>query len=371
MDAIGEDGSYDRRNVRPTEEIAGSGYTYFKQGDVIRARVTPCFENGKGALLSELVGGRGFGTTELFVFMPSERIDSRFLYYLTTSADFTARGSATMYGAHGVRRVDEQFARNYRAWLPSLARQREIADHLDGETARIEHLIDAKRRMWELLNQRLDAEMDSLLSQGEVRPVKLGKVLARKITDGPHETPKFLAEGTPFISVEAIVENKIDMTKGRFISPEDHAEYSQKCKPEPGDVLLVKTGATIGKTAVVDEHEPFSIWSPLALLRPKKDRLRPRYLWFYLRKSSTQRLIREFATQSTQPNISMGDIAALPIQVPSLPRQDQILKQLNRSSEIIARSRSILERQVALLNERRQSLITAAITGQLDCQKAA
>ena len=82
MESINEDGTYDRNSTRSAEEVINTGYTYFEQGDVVRARVTPCFENGKGALLSELPSGRGLGTTELFVFQPSSAIHDRFLYYL-------------------------------------------------------------------------------------------------------------------------------------------------------------------------------------------------------------------------------------------------------------------------------------------------
>ena len=141
MDAIGDDGTFDRERIRPAEEISGQGYTYFRDGDVVRARVTPCFENGKGAFLSGLQCGEGLGTTELFVFAPGLDVDARFLYYVLISSDFTERGSATMYGAHGVKRVDETFARDYRLWLPDVDQQRMVADYLDRETARIDALM--------------------------------------------------------------------------------------------------------------------------------------------------------------------------------------------------------------------------------------
>ena len=87
MEAIGEQGTLDLSDMREIEEVS-SGYTQFFDGDVIVAKITPCFENGKGALVNGTVGGVGFGTTELHVLTPSPELDGRYLYYVTASAPF-------------------------------------------------------------------------------------------------------------------------------------------------------------------------------------------------------------------------------------------------------------------------------------------
>lgn len=153
-----------------------------------------------------------------------------------------------------------------------LLMQRIIADYLDGETVRIEALIATKQRLVHVLNERFVEMLEARLHAVDgTKPSTVRRCLSQKITDGPHETPEFLDAGIPFISIEAVVDDRIAMENCRFISDVDHHQFSRKCSPQLGDVLLAKTGATIGKTAIVDVPDPFSIWSPLALLRPRPD----------------------------------------------------------------------------------------------------
>ena len=88
MAAIGEHGGIQLDQVKALDEI-GDGYTYFADGDVVVAKITPCFENGKGAFAEGLKNRIAFGTTELHVIRPAKEIDGRFLFYL--SAPGTAR----------------------------------------------------------------------------------------------------------------------------------------------------------------------------------------------------------------------------------------------------------------------------------------
>ncbi|WP_438300424.1 hypothetical protein [Pseudomonas sp. NMS19W] len=100
MEKIGEDGSINLELTRPVADVR-NGYSYFENGDVAFAKVTPCFENGKGALLRNLVGHIGFGTTEITVLRAKEKIDPRFLNYVVQSDRFRGFGSGAMTGAGG------------------------------------------------------------------------------------------------------------------------------------------------------------------------------------------------------------------------------------------------------------------------------
>src|SRR5690606_12182304 len=135
----------------------GSGYTEFEDGDVVVAKITPCFENGKGALASNLVNGAAFGTTELHVLRPSALRDCRFLFYVTISHLFRRAGEAEMYGAGGQKRVPPEFCKDLPAVLPPEDEQRAIADFLDRETAKIDTLVARKRMLIERLKEKRTA----------------------------------------------------------------------------------------------------------------------------------------------------------------------------------------------------------------------
>lgn len=100
MPAIGEKGELDLSEVKHVGDVY-DGYTYFSENDVIVAKITACFENGKGAIAKRLLNGIGFGTTELYVLRPGPDTHSYFIYYLTVSSRFRSVGTVNMQGAAG------------------------------------------------------------------------------------------------------------------------------------------------------------------------------------------------------------------------------------------------------------------------------
>lgn len=156
MEAIGEQGQLDMSICRDLDDVR-SGYTQCFDGDVLVAKITPCFENGKGALLNGALNGVAYGTTELYVLTPGPEMDGKFLYYVTTSLRFRRLGEARMTGAAGQQRVPENFVRDYPAAVPPLPEQRAIADFLDRETARLDDLTKKTEKTIELLKERRTA----------------------------------------------------------------------------------------------------------------------------------------------------------------------------------------------------------------------
>lgn len=126
MEAIGVNGGLDLERSLILGDVSG-GYTEFQDGDVIVAKITPCFENGKGALAYGLTNGAAYGTTELHVLRAGPKFDKRFLFYLTVSSAFRSLGEAEMYGAGGQKRVPPEFSKNFPSPVPPLEEQHAIA----------------------------------------------------------------------------------------------------------------------------------------------------------------------------------------------------------------------------------------------------
>ena len=152
METVGEYGGLELTTTKSLREVY-SGYTYFREGDVLVAKITPCFENGKGAVASGLVNEIAFGTTELHVLRVKESIDRYFLFYLSIGDAFRRLGEAEMYGTAGQKRVPESFILNLVHPLPPLPEQRAIVDFLDRETARIDALITKVREAIDRLKE--------------------------------------------------------------------------------------------------------------------------------------------------------------------------------------------------------------------------
>lgn len=155
MDSISEFGPLRPPILRPYSELA-NGYSYLEPTDVAYAKVTPCFENGKGLVGTEL-DGPSFATTELTVFRPAPELDQNYLALVLQSADFRALGEASMTGAGGLKRVSETAARNYRFPLPDKKTQARIVKRVSIEVNSTDALISDSNRLSTLLMERRSA----------------------------------------------------------------------------------------------------------------------------------------------------------------------------------------------------------------------
>jgi type I restriction enzyme S subunit len=152
MESIGEDGSLNGEIERAFGDICNS-YTYFRNNDVVVAKVTPCFENGKGALITGLEVGFGFGTTELAVLRPMDTLDSEYLYYITISREIRESGTAVMAGAGGLKRVPDNFYLNLVWPLPPKNEQLEIIQQLKEILSKMDILIKKSKDSVEYLKE--------------------------------------------------------------------------------------------------------------------------------------------------------------------------------------------------------------------------
>lgn len=136
MEAIGVDGGLTFGQRKPVSQ--SSGYSQMKNGDVCFAKVTPCFENGKSAIVEGLEFGVALATTEITILRPNKKINRHFLHYRIKGLDFAAGGANEMKGAGGLKRVPERFAAEFVFQLPPLSEQLAIANHLDQQTQQID-----------------------------------------------------------------------------------------------------------------------------------------------------------------------------------------------------------------------------------------
>ena len=138
-------------------EIEGS-YTQYAEGDIVLAKVTPCFENGNVCIMDNLHSGLGLGSSELFVLRPHKVVD-RYLLYFLQSSGFKQAGCSTMTGTGGLKRVSGAFVQNCPIPYPSMKEQENIANYLDAKCNTISALVAEK----EALIADLEAYKKSLI----------------------------------------------------------------------------------------------------------------------------------------------------------------------------------------------------------------
>jgi len=138
MEALADGmGGLDLSLSKPLGEVIDASYSYFAEGDLLLAKVTPCFENGKKAVALGLTNGIGFATSEVHVVRPDARkVERRYLNYLFCSEEFRAAAMATMTGTGGLRRISDRAILDFELPISNLVTQRAVADFLDRELAR-------------------------------------------------------------------------------------------------------------------------------------------------------------------------------------------------------------------------------------------
>lgn len=387
MEAVGELGGLRLDRERSIDEI-GSGYTYFANGDIVVAKITPCFENGKVAVAAGLINGVAFGTTELHVMRPLKRLDVRFLFYVTLSDSFRKHGEAYMYGAGGQKRVPEIFIKNFRVMLPPLPEQRAIAAFLDERTARIDALIAKKRRLLELLDEKRRAVITRAVTRGldPTVPMKdtgipwlgevpvhwkvatLGKVAAVQsgLTLGKKHTEAELYEA-PYLRVANVLDGSLDLTEIKTVSVT--LSELRKHVLQTGDVLMTEGGDfdKLGRgfiwpgeiPSVLHQNHIFAVRTVTHLL------IGP-FLTLLTQSSVGRNYFTSTSVQSTNlASTNVNKVKQFQIPLPKIDEQEAIVDEVATVVSKLDQLDAQINLHMDRLNECRAALITNAVTGQL------
>jgi type I restriction enzyme S subunit len=385
MDAIGEDGLLRLDIEKPINELE-SGYTYFRDGDVTVAKITPCYENGKGALMLGLLNGIGFGTTELIVARPKPaEIIGPYLHYLFISPDFRNLGESHMYGAGGQKRVPDAFVRNFATAFPPLPEQTQIAAFLDRETAKIDGLVAEQRRLMALLKEKRQAVISHAVTQGlnplapmkpsgiewlgdvpehwEVKPMRMIANVVRGASPRPAGDPRYFGgDSVPWVTVGEITkDDTVYLTETEHFLTDEGAMHSNLF--QSGTLIYSNSGATLGVPKVL--HIDACANDGVVAFLNLSIQVRADFLYHYL--ASITDSIREKVKQgSGQPNLNTDIVKDLRFGLPPLDEQETIIRHITALAEQFDTLTTEAQRAINLLAERRTALISAAVTGQID-----
>jgi len=388
MDAVGEYGGIRLSEEKELGEI-GSGYTYFRDDDVVVAKITPCFENGKGALAKGLSNKTAFGTTELHVMRADrEQLEPEFLFYLTTSDLFRKFGESEMYGAGGQKRVPESFIKDFRVGFPSIGEQQTIARFLDFKTAQIDALIAKKKSLLDKLAEKRTALISHAVTKGldSSVPMKdsgvawLGDIPAHweakrtKFTVsyiGSGKTPKggsevYVQEGIMILRSQNVHDKGLRLDDVAYITDEaDSAQAASRVLA--GDVLLNITGASIGRTSIVPTPFPqANVNQHVCILRPVRDLVTPEYLYLLLCSRQAKDQISSLENGTSREGLNFTQVGGLLFAFPPIQEQVAIVLTLAAKVKAIDRQSGKVLSVIERLVEYRSAVITNAVTGKID-----
>ena len=370
-------GAIDYQDI-PFAEGKGK-YTYFQDGDLLVAKVTPCFENGNIAIANNMKQGVGFGSSEIFVLRMNDKVLNTYMFYITQTAKFQEGACATMCGVGGLKRISPLFMRTYELDIPSLSKQQRIVNYLDVKLGKIDARIailekqqDAYARLKESvihhavtrgLNPNVSLKDSSVEWIGMIPEhweVKRIKELCSFVSRGA--TPNYVDEG------EYKVMNQAVFSTGNL----NHkvVRYSSYMKSESqikkGDLLIASTGGgVLGKLYFFDDEDlNFYADTHVTIVRSEKGLFCVKFL-FYLLSYQFDMVNTCMAKGSTnQTELQRDCLLSYELAIPSLVEQQTIIAYLDEKCAKIDTATENIGKQIDALKRLKCALINEVVTGQ-------
>jgi restriction endonuclease S subunit len=244
---------FEPKDKKKIVETVKGGYSYFKEKDVLLAKMTPCFENGKSGIALNLLNGIGFGSTEFYVLRPNHAITSDWLYYIVSSDKFLNEGKYSLVGTTGRRRLLKQFVENFEVPLPSITEQESITSLLNLAEASFTHLsnqeVQLRKLCRTLVNDFVSEKpvFGSLLIEQQLKSYsykEIAQKLLRKIDPVNYGITRIVA-GENLETEDFNIRSWGTVGKD-FLGPAFHILF------KPGDILYGSRRTYLKKVALAD-----------------------------------------------------------------------------------------------------------------------
>jgi type I restriction enzyme S subunit len=377
MEAVSTDGQYDASRVDIRNSFPAS-LTEFKQKDVLLAKITPCFENGKGTFLEELPTDKGIGSTEFHVFRAHEnQLSPKFLYYAIHNQAFRDYAEVFMEGTAGQKRVTTPFVANTKIPIPSKEEQKRIVKFLDRTTTEIDRAISQKQRLIELLQEQKAILINQAVTKGlnpnvpmrdsriewlEKIPqhweVRRAKYLFREIDERSQTGEEELLSVSHITGVTPRAEKNVYM----FMA-EDYTG-SKLCQKD--DLVINIMWAWMGALGVSDRT---GIVSPSygVFRQTQRGIFNAWYLEHLLRSAEYVAQYNRISTglHSSRLRLYAHMFLDMEIAMPLKEEQDKIEAVTTQRTDDIDKAINAVEREIGTLEELRSVLISQAVTGKI------
>lgn len=348
-----------------------SSLTSFEEGDIVMAKVTPCFENGNIAVMSNLSSGIGFGSSELFVFR-AYLISTRFLFYWLQSSGFVEKAKASMSGMGGLKRVSPQYIQNAIIMYPDTSEQCRITTFLDIKCAELSALTADIQSQIDTLEQYKHSVIteavtkglnpDACMKDSQVRWIGQmpshwecirGKYILRYLQKPIHED-----DGVITCFRDGEVTLRSNRREDGFTMSDKEIGYQGI---DAGDLVVHGMDGFAGAIGISDSRGKAS--PVLNVLDTKQNK---RYVMYYLRSMAYSDVFLAMATgiRVRSCDLRWNKLAELQYPVPPIEEQNKIVEYidsvLQRTNDMITDKRS----QLATLDEYKKSLIFEYVTGK-------
>lgn len=414
-----DSGRLDVTAIRRFGEVK-KGYTIFREGDVLFAKITPCMENGKMAVARGLRNDIGCGSTEFHVLRPRPGVDAQYVYHFVSSARFRAEAAHHMTGAVGQKRVSAAFLEQCEIPLPDLDEQRRIVAELEKQFSRLDEALAGLKRVEAslkcykaaVLNAAVEGRLvppDTQVFHGEageledidklatttfrnysshrnegaaasevLRPLGLSSPLPRHWTTavigdlaelvdyGSSSKTGDAQDGIPVLRMGNIIDGELDLTSLKYL-PESSTEFP-KLLLKSGDMLFNRTNSPelVGKTAVYSGRPDKCSFASYLIRIRFSSQMSPEFVSAFINSTYGRAWVKAVVTQQVgQANVNGTKLKNLRIPVPPAGEQLLITRELQRYASIVRHIQTIVDRGFTKIDRCKAALLDRAFLSAL------
>ncbi|WP_158854051.1 restriction endonuclease subunit S [Saccharothrix deserti] len=300
---------------------------------------------------------------------PAQGIDPRYLSYVFAAAYNQGLTQSAIKQTTGIQNLDSGAFFSSPWAYPRTDEQRRIADFLDAETTRIDRLSGHYLRLSQVIEEHEKSHLDLMFNEtGNITPLRY---LVR-YREGPGiMATDFRDSGIPLVRLSGLQDGQVTLKGCNYLNPSKVASKWSQFRLREGD-YVISGSATMGAVSIVDDKSVAGAipYTGLIILRPAIREIDMEYVSAFLRSTAFASQIDLLKAGATMQHFGPTHLSQIKMPLPSLPQQRAISAKTRAARSQAMAIVSTTKRQIDLLAERRQALITAAVTGQLDVTTA-
>lgn len=356
-------------------------YTYFGDGDLLIAKVTPCFENGNIAIADNLQEGVGFGSSEIFVLRMNKKILNSYMFYLSQTSKFQDAACATMCGVGGLKRISPLFMRTYELSVPSISEQQRIVDYLDAKLSEIDKRVSVLEKQLDAYARLKKSIIHQAVTRGlnpdvrlkdsgiewigmipehwdvkrikDIGLLKLGKMLNEKAQEGYALKPYLKSKNIGWLGL------KLDEVEEMFFNDEEMGMLRLKS----GDILFSE-GGEVGKCSIWNnELNECYIQNSVHKLTVSSDN-DPRYYLYYSYMLGQMGFYKSIVNLVSIMHLTFEKLRRIIVLRPSLSEQRAIAEYLDEKCAKIDAAIENIGKQIDTSKRLKRAIINEAISGK-------
>lgn len=368
MDSVSTDGHIELKKTIEVNRV--KNYTVFQNGDVLFAKITPCMENGKGAITNSLLNGYGAGSTEFIVLRPNaERVTAQWIYLFLSQTLFRLQCQQHMTGSAGQKRVPPKYLASCEIPVPSLPEQERIVARIEELFSQLDVGVETLKKTKAQLAVYRQAVLKEAF-EGDY-PRKQLKEFSKAISGFAFKSSRYSPDGKYIVvKIGNVKERHFDFSRDLTKTLEADDSILEKYLLQRGDCLITLTGSRAkrdyGFVAMVEDQSNYLLNQRVAALRFDQSVALPEFFQYYLASLEYRDMFFSYETGNVgQGNVGIKALLDPYVILPDIDTQKRIVEDVEARLSVCDSIDQTIDMALQQAEAMRQSILKQSFEGML------